>query len=121
MPVPSTLTRWATDDFQEVVDIGGNLIIVFNKVEPTASYLDSGTVARQPFPRPYVNYMFNSHGLWIDHVHQGDIGDVRWMASTTTATDMNTRFGGTWADLGTTDFTMTPAATETLRLFRKTA
>lgn len=121
MPAPTTVTTWAINDVQEVVNIGGNNIIVFNKVEPTASYLNSGTLAREPFPRPYINYMLNSHGLWIDHVHQGDVGDYRWMPTSTTATDMANRFGGTWNDLGTADFTMTPAATETLRLFVKTA
>ncbi len=121
MPKPTTLTEWATSDFDEVVNIGGNLILVTNKVEPTASYLDSGVIARQPFPRPYVNYVLNSHGLHIDYLYEGDIGDYKWMGTAITESEMNSRFGGSWTDLGTTTFTMSPSGSETLRLFRKDA
>ncbi len=121
MPQPTTLTSWATNDVQEVVNLGGSVFIVFNKAEPTESFLNSGVLARQPWPRPYVNYMLNSHGQWIEHLNQGEIGDIKWMPTTTTATEMETRFTGTWEDLGTTSFSMTPSGNESLRLFRKTA
>lgn len=121
MPIPTTTYDWATTDVEEAVILGGNNILVENKVEPTESYLNSGILARQPWPQPYINYVLNAHGEWIDYLRRGEIGDVMWMETTVTAGDMATRFGGTWDDLGTTDFTMAPSGTETLRLFKRSA
>lgn len=116
MPQPVTSVSWATTEVTEVVNIGGNNLIVTNKVEPTASYLNAGVLAREPFPRPYVNYILNSHGQWIEYLNEGDTGDFKLVASSTTAAGMTDRFGGSWVDHGTDSF-----AGQTLRLFEKTS
>lgn len=121
MPIPTTRYEWATEYVQEVVSSGGNLFFVDNKTVPTDSVLNSGVLAHEPPLRPYINYTLNSHGQWIEFHRAGNVGDVKWVDPSTTSGDMSTRHLGTWEDLGTTNFSMTPAGTETLRLFKKTA
>lgn len=117
MPLPTTEYRWATDDVQESVEIGGSPVLVDNKVEPTLAYLDSGILARQPAIRSYINYILNSHGEWIEHLREGEVGDFKLMPTATTSGNMATRFGGTWTDLGTTTFTLSPSGSQAVRLF----
>lgn len=116
MPLPLTQYRWATNDVQETVTIGGNAIVVDNKVEPTTAVLNSGTLARQPLIRPYLNYMLQSHGAWIEWLRIGEVGDFKIMPTSATSSSMATRFGGTWTDLGTTTFTLSPSGAQTVRL-----
>jgi hypothetical protein len=121
MPRPTTQYEWATEDVEEVVNVGGSNIIFPNKTEPTDSYLNTGVEARQPWPQAYINYILNSHYQWIQWLLEGEIGDVRFMPTSTTATDMDNTFNGTWEDLGTTTLTTSISGSETFRLFRKTA
>lgn len=121
MPTPTTVYEWAIEDQQEVVFSGGSIFFVDNKAVPTDSVLNSGVLAYEPWNRSYANYTLNSHGQWIGHFRSGNIGDTKWVDPSTTVGDMSTRHLGTWDDLGTTTFSMTPAGTETLRLFKKTA
>lgn len=121
---PTSNFNWATEEVSELYSINGNDILVVNKVEPTNSYINSGVLAGQPFPRPYVNYSLSSHGEWIGYLRSGEIGNnYKWMDPSTTITDMANMFGGTWEDLGTSSFTMTggPSSTQTLKLFNRTA
>lgn len=109
--------QWANVDVEEAVTIDGNLTLVTNKVEPTSEFKSTGQLARQPFIRPYDNWFKNEVCKWIEYFANSiEVGDYKVMPTTTTATDMEERFGGTWVDNGTDDL-----AGQTIRLFERVA
>lgn len=118
MAAPITEYEWATSNVAEYVlsPDGESSVLVLNKVAPDVATQQSGVRARQPVVRSYYNYMLNSHGQWIDWLRAGDVGDFKLMPSSTTATDMQNNFTGTWTDHGTDTF-----AGQTLKLFERTA
>lgn len=98
---PTSNLDWAETTVTATVPIGDNFILVTNVVEPTGSYKNTGVLSRQPIIRPYLNWLFREIGRWIKYTHEGEVGDVKIMPSTTTPANMATRFGGTWTDHGT--------------------
>lgn len=112
---PTQLPQWAENDIEEVVTINGSVTLVTNKVEPTFDFKSSGSLARQPLPRPYLNWFFNFLGVWIKHLDERvAVGDFKLVATTETATTMNSRFGGTWTDHGLETF-----AGQSVRVFER--
>ena len=104
MAVPTTDYNWATNlaiDYITNPD-GSGAVLVLNKVEPDVAIKQSGIRANQPPARGNYNYNLNSHGVWIDWLRKGEIDDIYQTANTaTTASEVETMFGGTWTDLGT--------------------
>lgn len=119
---PSLTPDWAENTVDEPVIIDGNTILVTNKVEPTAGYKNSGELAREPLPRPYLNYQFNLINQWLKHLDERySIGDFVNAATTETATTIGNRLGGVWTDHGTYSVTTSITGSVTMRLFEKTA
>ena len=114
---PTVTASWATDVVNEPVVIGGNTLLVTNKVEPTQEFKDSGGLARENLPRPYINYQFDLIDQWLKHLDERyAIGDYHLGASGDTAGAVSTRLGGTWVSHGTDT-----VAGQTVQLFEKTA
>lgn len=102
---PTETLGWATNQVNETVNIGNNNILVTNKVEPTAGIKNSGILARQPWPRPYLNWLFDNYYRWIENLDTRDnyVGIIKICASSAgrTITDFADEFGGTWVLRGT--------------------
>ena len=119
---PSLYPEWANNVVDEPVEIGGNTILVTNKVEPTQEFKDSGELARENLPRPYLNYQFDLINQWIEHLDERyAVGDFFHGATSETATTIGDRLGGTWTDHGTYSVTTSGTGNVTMRLFEKTA
>jgi len=95
--------EWATNTVFESVIINGSPVSVNNKIEPTQAFKDSGELARQNLPRPYINYTLNLTDLWVQNLdtRTSFLGKVEWANSTAgrTITDYQNEFGGTWVQL----------------------
>lgn len=114
---PTLQPTWATNVVEEQVEIGGNTILVTNKVEPTQEFKNSGNLARENLPRPYLNFQFDLLAGWILHLDERYVvGDYHLGSSSDTAPAVSTRLGGTWVSRGTDTI-----AGQTVQLFEKTA
>jgi hypothetical protein len=102
--VPSGgFAEWATNTVFESVTINGSPVSVNNKVEPTQAFKDSGELARQNLPRPYLNYTLNLTDLWIQNLDTRTslLGKIELTSDATrTVTDYANEFGGTWTSHG---------------------
>lgn len=72
---PTETLGWATNTVNESVNIGGNNILVTNKVQPTQELKDSGVLAREPWARPYLNWVLNYFTRWLRHLNSNGIAD----------------------------------------------
>lgn len=118
MARPTQISLWASDDFEEVVNIAGVPTLVVNKVEPTSEFKLVGSLARRNLPRPYINWQFDHIMDWITSL-DGDryeIGDFHVGKVGDTITSISNRFGGTWVSRGTDTL-----AAQTIELFERTA
>lgn len=101
---PTEDFKWATSTVEETVinQTTGLPTQVFNKEDIDASFEASGSLASQPFPRPYMNRALNHLGEWQQHLDQRyAVGDVHITASAESVGDISIRLGGTWVLRGT--------------------
>jgi len=113
---PAVGAAWGTVVVNEPISQQGATTLVTNKVEPTEAFKSTGVLARQPFPRPYLNYQFDVIARWLEHLDERYIvGDFHYGGNLDNATDVSVRLGGTWVDHGTTT-----VLAQTVRLFEKT-
>lgn len=116
MSKPTESIDWAEDNVSEyVIDPSTNQsVLVVNKLEPSTDFKLSGIRARSKVTRAYINYILNALSKWVKYSVGGDIGDFRLVAVGTTQTEVETRYGGTWADRGTASL-----GTATAQVFEK--
>lgn len=69
MAKPTSPLGWATNVVNETVTIGVDDVLVTNKVEPTQELKDSGVLAREPWSRPYLNFLFDYIMRWLGHLN----------------------------------------------------
>ncbi|MCP3921253.1 MAG: DUF2612 domain-containing protein [Desulfobacterales bacterium] len=93
--------------------VGGNGIAILdpltqstNKLEPIQQYKDSGINNKQPIPRQFFNWAMALIDSWLSLVSDRALVDAIRMTVdvTQTAADYDTRFGGTWASVGSDTF-----------------
>jgi len=114
---PTSYPEWAVNEETEVKLIDGKAVSFVNKIEPSEEWKLSGALYNENTPRQYINYQFNNINAWITHLDERvAVGDFYLAKTAETAGNMNTRFGGTWADRGTDSI-----AGQTVRLFERTA
>ena len=115
--IPDTYPLWATNLVQESVVIDGVTLTVNNKEEPTVNFGNSGLLARENLPRPYLNWNFDLIAQWIRHLDERfAIGDFHLGDPAETASTIGVRLGGVWVDHG-----LDTIAAQSVRLFQKTA
>ncbi|MCP4393547.1 MAG: DUF2612 domain-containing protein [Alphaproteobacteria bacterium] len=93
--------------------VGGNGIAILdpltqstNKLEPIQQYKNSGINNEQPIPRQFFNWAMALIDDWLSLVSDRSLVDAIRMTVdvTQTASDYDTRFGGTWAYVGSDTF-----------------
>jgi hypothetical protein len=97
--IPTEILGWATNVVDEVVNIGGNGVLVTNKVEPTQELKDSGVLAREKWARAYMNWLFNYLMRWIDNLNTREnyVGVVKLTTDAgRTEADFEAEFSGSW-------------------------
>lgn len=100
---PTETLGWATNQVDEVINIGGSGVFVTNKNEPTQELKDSGVLAREKWGRPYMNWLFDYLMRWIDNLQSREdfVGVVKLTTDASrTVTDYQSEFSGTWVALG---------------------
>lgn len=116
---PTSTTGWATNVVNETVTIGESNVLVTNKVEPTTELKNSGVLAREPWARSYLNWLFGNLYDWIENfrTRTSEIGRVEITTDAgRTATNYNDEFGGTWTARGSDVL-----AGQTVYIFERTA
>lgn len=116
--IPTETLGWATNQVDEVVNIGGSGVLVTNKVEPTTELKNSGVKAREKWARPYLNWVLNYFMRWVDNLNSREnfVGVIKMANDTAgrTVNDYEQEFGGSWADRGTQAI-----AGQTVRVFER--
>lgn len=117
MSKPTTSLDWAERlEAETIQSQEGESVLVFNKVEPSVAFKESGFRARSRLVRAYLNYHLYSLSQYIKYLIIGEVGDVKLLPTTTTVAEVEARFGGTWADRGTQSL-----GSITKRVFERTA
>ncbi len=114
----SWLVETTTND-NSLITSGGNGFVVWaeqseldpltastNKTNPIKQFKDSGIKARQPMSRQFFNWVMALIDDWLSLISDRALVDAIRMTVdvTQTATDYDTRFGGTWASVGSDTF-----------------
>lgn len=114
---PTEDPQWATQTIQEVVDIGGQQILVVNKTEPPQAFKNTGILAREKVGRARFNWILDLLCRFVKHLDERyAINDVHISTVNVNTTDLSVRLGGTWVSIGSQVVSGT-----TLYYFRKSA
>lgn len=117
---PTETTGWARNQVDESIPLGDSNVLVTNKVEPTGGIKNDGILAREPWPRAYMNWLFDNYYRWIENLDTRDnfVGVIKFAADTAgrTTADYVAEFGGSWTDRGTDTI-----AGQTVRVFERIA
>lgn len=100
---PTETLQWASQTIQEVVDIGGQQVLVVNKTEPPQAFKNTGILARERVSRPRINWVLDLISRYVNHLDQRlAVGDVHMSNINQNVNELSERLGGTWELLGTT-------------------
>lgn len=100
---PNNYYPWAIQAVTDTIttEDGDTYNNVPNKQEPFNEQKDEG-IYRLGWPYQFINYLWNGHSLWWQHLDQRYLmGDVCTAEDTKTASQVSDNKGGTWELIGT--------------------
>lgn len=90
---PSSVPSWCIDD----QDANNKDL----KIEPPASFIQTGLLARQPWPRVWHNFYLNNHSQFLQFINDEILGVGTVLSySDGNAPDFVNDFEGTWTNIG---------------------